>query len=98
MYVCTFSLWKVEYLRHKVMKKFCVSSEYFGGIFRNIEKLLYGRCFLFPLHVFWDIINNTSNVVNNGSYWFAWWGVSDGHTKIFLYFTLHYGHFLNISI
>ena len=73
----------------------------FGIVWSHLpqyQKLMCGRCFWFPPHVFWDGIEYISNVINYREYYFDWKVVVDFHRELFVYFTQHDGYFRNLSI
>ena len=63
---------------------------WFGIVWLHIPQYQKGgvwRCFWFLPHVLLDVIKYLSNVINNGEYYFAWQGVVNGHSKLFVYLT-----------
>ena len=57
-----------------------------------------GQCFLFPFHIFLDILKDLSNVIDHWEFNFTWKGVFNGPPEVFVNLTPYDGHHWNISI
>ena len=74
-------------------KKVCVGLRQFGCIFRNIKQVGCDRCFWFPFHVLWGVINHISNFIDHRQLYFTRQGIFDGFPEVLVDITPCDGYF-----
>ena len=81
-----------------MVEKVCIGLRYFGCILCNLKEVVCNRCGRSSLHVFCDIVNHFSNVVDHQEYYLTRRVVIHVHPAVSMYFASHDGRFFNLPI